>query len=91
MKRQLIAAALLVAAVPLCHAGTEKSYTELSRAVVLVTTSPDLIGDASTLDPAPFAKCFRAQGLTKTDLNATIKLGTAGPRVKRCLDKLIGL
>jgi len=67
-----------------------ESYTSLSRAVVLATVSPDLLG-TTKIDPRPFAKCFRAQGLTVNDLKATIKAGSPGPRVTRCLDKLIGL
>jgi hypothetical protein len=49
-----------------------ESYTSLSRAVVLATVSPDLLG-TTKIDPRPFAKCFKAQGLTVTDLKATIK------------------
>jgi hypothetical protein len=71
-------------------ANAGESYTALSRAVVLATVSPDLLG-GTKLDPKPFAKCFRAQGLTEKELKATIKAGTPGPRVTRCLDKLIGL
>lgn len=81
-------AALVVTAHATLHAA--ESYTFLSRAVVLATVSPDLMG-TTKIDPRPFAKCFRSQGLTVTDLKATIKAGSAGPRVKRCLDKLIGL
>ena len=66
------------------------SYTALSHEVVLATVSPDLV-DTGKIDPRPFAKCFRAQGLTENDLKAIIKTGTPEPRVKRCLDKLIGL
>ncbi len=66
------------------------AYTALSEAVVLATVSPDLLGPGK-IDPRPFAKCFRAQGLTENDLKATIQAGTPGPRVKRCFDKLIGL
>ena len=40
------------------------SYIALSRAAVLATVSPDLL-DTTKLDPRPFAKCFRAQGLTE--------------------------
>ena len=36
-----------------------ESYTSLSRAVVLATVSPDLLG-TTKIDPRPFAKCFRA-------------------------------
>jgi predicted pyridoxine 5'-phosphate oxidase superfamily flavin-nucleotide-binding protein len=70
-----------------------ESYISLSRAVVLATVSPDLLG-TTKIDPRPFAKCFRAQGLTVNDLKAA-KARSAGPRVNervvRCLDKLIGL
>ena len=64
--------------------------TALSHAVVLATVSPDLI-DTTKIDRRPFARCFKALGLTENDLKATIKAGTPGPRVKRCFDSLIGL
>jgi hypothetical protein len=82
----IVAAAIFIAS----RAQATDSYTALSHAVVRATVSPDL-GDTTKIDPRPFAKCFRAQGLTETDLKATIKAGTPGPRVKRCFDKLIGL
>jgi hypothetical protein len=67
-----------------------ESYTSLSRAVVLATVSHDLLG-TTKIDPRPFAKCFRSQGLTVNDLKATIKARTAGSRVTHYLDKLVGL
>jgi hypothetical protein len=67
------------------------AYTVLSQAVVLATVSPDLIGDVSQRDAKAFAKCFRAQRLTERDLRATLQARKPGPRVTRCLDKLIGL
>ena len=83
-------AATLVATPHVAQVRAAESYTSLSRAVVLATVSHDLLG-TTKIDPAPFAKCFRSQGLTVTDLKATIRAGSAGPRVTRCLDKLIGL
>jgi hypothetical protein len=49
------------------------SYTALSHAVVLATVSPDLI-DTIKIDPRPFARCFKALGLTENDLKATSRL-----------------
>jgi hypothetical protein len=81
---------LVSLAAPPGLAAANDSYTALSHAVVLATVSADLI-DTAKINPKPFAKCFKAQGLTENDLKAIIKAGTPGPRVKRCFDKLIGL
>jgi hypothetical protein len=91
-KMRELAAALfaLVAVFITTQTHATDSYTALSRAVVLAAVSPDLV-DTAKIDPRPFAKCFRAQGLTANDLKATIKAGSPGQRVKRCLDNLIGL
>jgi hypothetical protein len=52
------------------------AYVVLSKAVVLAVVSPDLLGDTK-INPRPFAKCFRAQGLTKKDLKVAVHTGSA--------------
>src|SRR6478609_2403086 len=86
LRAALVTSALFITT----QAQATDSYTALSHVVVLATVSPDLI-DTTKIDPRPFARCFKALGLTENDLKATIKAGTPGPRVKRCFDSLIGL
>jgi len=83
-------AIMIAAVVTIAQSQAAESYVSLSRAVVIARVSPKLV-DTTKLDPRPFAKCFKAEGLTEDDLKATIKADSLEPRVKRCFDKLIGL
>jgi len=87
MKRLIIATALTLLVTP----AYADSYTTLSHAVVRATMSEDYM-DTVKPDPKPFAKCFKAQGLTEKDLKtiAKIKTATLDARVDRCYEKLVG-
>jgi hypothetical protein len=67
-----------------------KDYVELTQDVLRAKISADLV-DPNELDPLPFVKCFREQGLTELNLRAAIKSGNdmEPPRLVSCLNKLI--
>jgi hypothetical protein len=89
MRRPLLLVITATVAALIAPYARADAYIALSKAAVLATVSPDLLG-TTKLDPRPFAQCFRAQGLTKKDLKAAIQSG-AESRIIHCLDKLIGL
>jgi hypothetical protein len=84
------ALAIPIVAIFVTQSQAADSYIALSRAVIIARVSPKL-ADTTKIDPRPFAKCFRTEGLTEEDLKATIKADALEPRIKRCLDKFIGL
>jgi hypothetical protein len=62
----------------------------LVPALIRATVSPDLAGPGD-VDSRAFALCLRKQGMDAKAMRAIIQTETIDRRLKRCLDKFIGL